>query len=60
MNEVKYYTVDEVAAMLQTTPSTIARAIRAGRLQAVKIGQTYRVTQDWIDAFIKAQTKVTK
>ncbi len=39
-------TVDEVAALLRTTPNTIYRWLRAGKIQGVKIGKEWRLHRD--------------
>jgi excisionase family DNA binding protein len=48
------YTLDEVAGALRTTVFVVRSAIKAGRLKAYKIGREYRVTQEGLDAYLKA------
>ena len=43
MNET-YYTVEQIAKMLDIHPKTIQRYIREGRLRASKIGKSWRVS----------------
>jgi excisionase family DNA binding protein len=43
MNET-YYTVEQISELLDIHPKTIQRYIREGKLRAVKIGKSWRVT----------------
>lgn len=43
--EIVVYTVKEVAAMAKTTPYTVRRWIKEGKLPAVIIGNSYRVAE---------------
>lgn len=45
------WTTDEVAEMLRTSRQTIIREIDAGRLEAFRLGRSYRITQSALDAF---------
>lgn len=49
---MQYYSIEEVAAMSQFSQKTIRRHIAAGKLQANKIGNSYRITntdyQKWL------------
>lgn len=45
MNE-ELLTVDEVAEILRTTPNTIYRWLRAGKLPGVKIGKEWRIRKE--------------
>ena len=42
--EHKYYTVEEVAKLLSIHPKTIQRYIREGKLEASKIGKSWRIS----------------
>lgn len=44
-------TVEQAAAELNLHPKTILRYIRDGRLEAMRIGKSYRITRDRLDAF---------
>lgn len=43
MNET-YYTVEQISELLDIHPKTIQRYIREGKLRAVKLGKSWRVT----------------
>ena len=38
-----YYTVEQIAQMLQMHPKTVQRYIREGKLRAVKVGKGWRI-----------------
>lgn len=42
--EERYFTVEQIAQLLNIHPKTIQRYIREGRLRASKIGKSWRVT----------------
>ncbi len=52
MNE-DYYTVDQIAEMLNIHPKTIQRYIREGKLRAAKIGKSWRVTGHDLSTFVE-------
>jgi excisionase family DNA binding protein len=55
MEETELLTVEQVAAKLQTTPTTIRRWLRAGKLRGVRLGGTrlgWRIRQSEIDRFM--------
>jgi len=47
----KYYSVDQIAEMIDMHPKTIQRYIREGRLRAQKIGKAWRVTGHDLSTF---------
>lgn len=46
-----YYTVEHISEMLGIHPKTIQRYIREGKLRAVKIGKSWRVTGHDLSVF---------
>lgn len=44
-------TVEEAAEQLNLHPKTVLRYIRDGRLPATRIGKSYRIARDRLDAF---------
>lgn len=52
----KVYTLKQIADLLQVSRQTIYNYIKDGKLQATKTGTQYRVTDEQLDAFIKANT----
>lgn len=49
----KYYTVEQIAAMIDLHPKTIQRYIREGRLKAQKLGKAWRVSGHDLSTFIE-------
>jgi len=49
----KYYSVDQIAGMIDMHPKTIQRYIREGRLKAQKIGKAWRVTGHDLSTFVE-------
>lgn len=49
----KYYTIEEVAAMLKVAYLTVYRWIQSGKLMAYKAGRQYRIKKDDFDNFLK-------
>lgn len=47
----KYYTVDQIAEILKIHPKTIQRYIREGKLKAVKMGKSWRVSGHDLSVF---------
>ncbi len=57
MADDRLLTVGEVAARLRTTPETVRRWLRAGRLQGVRLGGTklgYRIPASEVERLLKA------
>jgi excisionase family DNA binding protein len=48
-------TVAEVADLLRVSTMTVYRLIKAGDLAAVRIGKSFRLREDDIDAFLARQ-----
>ncbi len=51
-----FYTVDQVAQLIDMHPKTIRRYIQEGRLSACKVGKQYRVNQHELDKFMGQDT----
>ncbi len=48
-------TADEVAAILRVSTMTVYRLIRSGELPAVRVGRTYRIREEDLDAYVESQ-----
>ena len=48
----KFYTVQEVADLLQVHWQSVLNYIKRGDLQALKLGKGYRISQEALDKFI--------
>lgn len=51
--EHNFMTPKEVAEMLKVNKMTIYRYIKAGKINAIKIGKDYRIANDDFEKFIK-------
>jgi len=52
----RYLTVAEVAETMRVSKMTVYRLARSGDLPAVRVGRSYRVPQDALDAFLATST----
>lgn len=48
----RFLTVAEVAKELRVSSMTVYRLIKAGDLAAVRVGKSYRIREDDVDAFL--------
>ena len=51
---LRYLTVAEVAETMRLSKMTVYRLVHAGELPAVRVGRSYRVPQDALDAYLEA------
>lgn len=52
MSEKEFYLVDELADKLRVNRMTIYRYIKAGKLQAYKIGKEFRIAKKEFESFL--------
>ena len=53
-NDIKndfFYTIDEVADMLKLTPTTVRTYVNKGKINAIKLGKSWRITPDDLKNF---------
>ena len=50
-----YYTVEQIAQMLQMHPKTVQRYIREGKLRALKVGKGWRVSGHDLSVFTEGE-----
>ncbi len=48
----RFLTVAEVAAILRVSTMTVYRLIKAGELPTVRVGKSYRLREDDVDAYV--------
>lgn len=48
----KLYTLQEVADLLHGTRKTIYNYMKAKKIKAIKVGRTYRVTQEELNKYL--------
>ena len=54
--EIRLYTLDEVADILQITRRTLYTYIKIGKLEAVKFGRFWRVSRNELNRFLNVGT----
>lgn len=50
----RFLTVAEVADALRVSTMTVYRLIKSGDLRAVRVGKSYRLTEDDVDQYLAA------
>ncbi len=55
--EIIVYTLKELEESLGITRRTIYNWIKAGKLQAIKVGKEWRVTEEQLQEFLQKGTK---
>lgn len=55
-NEIKVYTLEEIAALLHITRRTLYTYVKEGKLKAVKVGKYWRVTEKNLEDFLAKGT----
>jgi len=48
-----FYTTEEVAELLKISAKTVREMIKDKRLQAVRVGKEYRITEDQIRQYVE-------
>lgn len=51
----RFLTPAEVAEMLRVSPMTVYRLIKAGEIRAARIGKSYRLREQDVDAYLQAR-----
>jgi excisionase family DNA binding protein len=55
MSRAKYLTVNEVADLMRISSMTVYRLIKSGELPAVRVGKSFRVREEDLDAYLARQ-----
>lgn len=53
---LRYLTVAEVAELMRVSKMTVYRLVHGGDLPAVRVGRSFRVPQDALDAYLAAHS----
>jgi excisionase family DNA binding protein len=53
MSDVKVLTVAEVASMMRVSKMTVYRLVHSGELPAVRVGRSFRVTEDDVNDYLR-------
>ena len=49
----KFLTVAEVASMMRVSKMTVDRLVHSGELPAVRVGRSFRVTEEDVDEYLR-------
>jgi excisionase family DNA binding protein len=55
LSRARFLTVSEVADLLRVSSMTIYRLIKEGEMPAVRVGKSYRLREEDIDAYLAKQ-----
>jgi excisionase family DNA binding protein len=53
LSEVRFLTVAEVAAIMRVSKMTVYRLVHSGEMPAVRVGRSFRVPEDAVDAYLR-------
>ena len=53
LNEVKFLTVAEVASVMRVSKMTVYRLVHNGELPAVRVGRSFRVTEEDVNEYLR-------
>ncbi len=56
MENNSFYTVEQVAALLQVHWQTVLNYIKSGKLKALKLGKGYRVSKENLKQFLASNS----
>ena len=53
MSDVVFLTIAEVAAKMRLSKMTVYRLVHGGELPAVRVGRSFRVTEDDVNEYLR-------
>lgn len=53
VSDVKLMTVAEVAAVMRVSKMTVYRLVHSGELPAVRVGRSFRVTEEDVNEYLR-------
>jgi len=53
MSEVTFLTIAEVAARMRVSKMTVYRLVHSGELPALRVGRSFRVTEDDVNEYLR-------
>lgn len=53
MSQSRFMTVQEVADLMRVSSMTVYRLIKSGDLRAVRVGRSFRVREDDVNAYLE-------
>lgn len=59
VDEVRFLTVAEVAALMRVSKMTVYRMVHSGELPAIRFGKSYRVPESAVDSIVQMPVEGT-
>jgi excisionase family DNA binding protein len=56
--DTNFYTVDEIAEKLAVSKYAVREWIKAGQLQAIKLGKSYRISEEMFQAYLEKKKTI--
>jgi excisionase family DNA binding protein len=53
LNEVRFLTVAEVAAIMRVSKMTVYRLVHSGELDAIRVGRSFRVPEQAVSGYLR-------
>ncbi len=53
ISDPKFLTIAEVAGMVRVSKMTVYRLVHSGELPAVRVGRSFRVSEDDVDEYLR-------
>ena len=53
LSDPKFLTIAEVAALMRVSKMTVYRLVHGGELPAVRVGRSFRVSEDDVDEYLR-------
>ncbi|MBS41767.1 MAG: excisionase [Nocardioides sp.] len=53
LSDPKFLTIAEVATMMRVSKMTVYRLVHSGELPAVRVGRSFRVTEDDVNDYLR-------
>ncbi|MEV6108441.1 helix-turn-helix domain-containing protein [Streptomyces polyrhachis] len=53
LNEVRFRTVAEVAALMRVSKMTVYRLVHSGHLPAIRVGRSFRVPEQAVHEYLR-------
>jgi excisionase family DNA binding protein len=53
LNEVRFLTVAEVAAIMRVSKMTVYRLVHSGELEAIRVGRSFRVPEQAVTGYLR-------
>ena len=53
ISEVKFLTVAEVASVMRVSKMTVYRLVHSGELPAVRVGRSFRVSEEDVNEYLR-------